>query len=143
MLPYNAQSLGFDPQHCMKQVWECIPVILVLRRRKQKDLKFKVILGYLVDLSQPGTHEDSVSELLPSKREKGGIPGVVGELSWMLPLPPHRSCVASARCFHDSAAVRPTSESPSQGVRAMDGKACWVSLCPLTVLQGGPNVMVN
>ena len=54
-------------------------------------MKFKVILGCIVDLRLAW---DTISELLLFQKRRGMF-RVMGELSWMLSLPLHSSCVAN------------------------------------------------
>ena len=45
VLTWHAQSLRFDPQDHINQMWQYTPAISVIRRWRQEDQKFKIILG--------------------------------------------------------------------------------------------------
>lgn len=45
-LAYQAQSLGFDPQHHIKKGWKPLPVVPSLGKQRQVRKKFKVIFSY-------------------------------------------------------------------------------------------------
>lgn len=47
---------GLDPRHHPHQVWWYTPVVSTLRRGRQEDHKFKVLLSYIENVS-PGLCE--------------------------------------------------------------------------------------